>query len=107
MKTGSVEVSGADKDVEIQIFAVSAESFIAEGISIYPNPTSGEIIIDRTEHSGKMRLRLGTVTGAIVFDKEYGPSIQNSIVLDGLEPGVYFLELRIEEKLYNSKLIMK
>lgn len=106
-KTGDINISDANKDVEVQVFAVSVDALISDGISIYPNPSSGKIIINRPEHSGEMKVRLHDIAGSVVFVNEYPAGIQNSIKLDHLESGIYFLELKIDGKLHFSKLMIE
>lgn len=107
LQSGTVEVSAADKDVEIRLFEVSVNALITDGISIYPNPNNGELIIYRPEHSGLMNVRIIDVAGSVVFVNKYPPSIQNTIILDHLNSGMYFLELEIGDRLHYTKLFME
>jgi len=103
----SVSVSDANMNLNLVLSAVSAHSSEDMGISIYPNPSQGKLIIERQEISGIMNVRISNVTGKVIFENKYDPALHNTINLENLEQGMYFIQLRINDEPVSRKLIIK
>jgi hypothetical protein len=107
-KAGSVTVSDASKEIELSLdLEVSVASLEAAGIRVYPNPSSGEFVIERPEFAGEMMVRIHNITGKVIFHKFYEEALRNTIVLDNVDAGVYFLEIRFEDQSFNKRLVIK
>jgi hypothetical protein len=104
---GTVIISDADENIALKLITVSLPLLTKRGISIYPNPSTGIIVIDRPGSSGKMHVRLSSVDGKQVFYGEYPADRQNQIDLDQLSPGLYYIELRTADEQITSKLIIQ
>jgi len=103
---GSVSISDSDKELTVTMMTVSACFQENKGISIYPNPSSGIIIIDRTGKIGIMDVRITGISGKLIFTNHYGPSSQNTIDMGNADPGIYFIQVQIEKDVINNKLII-
>ncbi|MDD2965150.1 MAG: T9SS type A sorting domain-containing protein, partial [Bacteroidales bacterium] len=91
------------------IFKNTASSGIsdasANGISIYPNPTSGKLTIE----SGQWILRnieITDITGKIIIN--YPSSMKNSnleIDLSGFERGIYLVRISTDKEVFAAKIV--
>ena len=96
------------KIVEYSLLSpVSVKPLANTGINIYPNPSQGEIIIERQEWAGIMNLRIYNITGQVIFMNKYNPAPRNTINLENVKPGIYFLELQIDDQVINRKLLIQ
>jgi hypothetical protein len=78
-------------------------------ICIYPNPTSGEIIIQMNGMTGKISLRVLTLEGKIVYSEEFTNSIElinKKVDLSSLSKGVYMINIQNNENTITKKLIV-
>ena len=113
-KTGD----GFRSDVSIDDFSVTdssgigiAENQLFDRLSIFPNPTSGEVkvAIDNNQQ-GYFTFTLRSVTGSLVHQSEYlVRDGSNTIALDlsDVPAGVYLLEIKDENNASTTKRIMR
>lgn len=78
-------------------------------VIIYPNPASQQLTVDITEHGKEtrsgMELRITNTLGQIVLQQDLG-SEKNTIDVEGLENGIYFIELKENGHVfYNSRFV--
>lgn len=75
---------------------------------VYPNPIGNDGFSVQSMHSGKIQLRLINSSGQTV--KEYylshGSNSKSDISTGGLEPGMYFLQIRQNGVTENKKIII-
>jgi len=81
-----------------------------EVLTIYPNPNNGQFKIQfENKQEGIIELRLFNLIGAKVYEYDtFVPkgSYQKSIDLSNkLNKGIYYLELRIGDELFNKKIV--
>jgi subtilisin-like proprotein convertase family protein len=81
-----------------------------EGLSInvYPNPTSGDIILDITGESNGFVLNLMDVHGKVVYTETIGnisSAVRRSIDLSNVANGIYFLRMDDGKSATTRKLI--
>lgn len=89
-----------------QIMFFSIDEY-GKAISMYPNPTNGELTIDMTELSGQHQLSITDINGKLVLTQNIqGNSIQQ-LSLD-IESGVYIVSLLGEDGIISrSRLIVE
>ena len=90
-------------DLGMHTQTLSVTTFDSETFSVYPNPTSGDIVYINTKNNV-------TITSARVYDmtgkqvlQQANPS--NEINVQGLQKGIYILQLEIGNQTINKKLI--
>lgn len=72
---------------------------------IYPNPTSGKIIIETQEGERCTNVKIVNTTGQVVLDAYNQEEINQSVDLSHLPNGVYFLQMTINSKPYVQKIV--
>ena len=77
---------------------------LAEYINVYPNPSNGYVNISSPEQID--RLMLVNIVGQTVLDMKPGSS-NTKLNLDGLNPGVYFVNLIIDGQRVTKKLTIQ
>jgi len=70
-------------------------------ITVYPNPTGNELHINLKENMNPTALRMYTSTGELSLEKAFTSSLD----ISGLKPGVYFLEIQMENTSIRKKII--
>jgi len=72
---------------------------ITSGINIFPNPTRSDIVINFTDSYNYADIRIMNIYGAILNKKTIKTfQSSESITLQNLPQGTYFLELRLDFK---------
>ena len=78
------------------------------GISIFPNPVNDQLNFRLKEGVGRLELKIYDLGGRIVLRKEIDSELgEFSISTDGIQEGIYLLELRSENSFHRSKLIVQ
>ncbi|MDD4214358.1 MAG: T9SS type A sorting domain-containing protein, partial [Bacteroidales bacterium] len=81
-----------------------------QNISVTPNPATGNIFLNWSGKAEKnIKIEITDITGRQVFSKELLSAQGNNsckIDLQNLTGGIYFVNLKKEEKAYVSKLII-
>ena len=95
----------------LQVFVVqksqssSVNSFNVKGIRIWPNPVPESLLnIHIPDESGKCRIMVTDITGAIHYQKYIFPG-NNQFDIQ-LKQGIYFLRINISEAYYSTKIIV-
>lgn len=88
---------------------IDEETPISEKLwHVYPNPVENELNLVTTEDVDEVEYRLHTTSGILVMHNheafDYGKA---SIIMAGLVPGVYFLQIRVGEHWETHKLLKK
>ena len=77
------------------------------GISIYPNPSSGRFMIQGLV-SGIQNIEIYNVIGSKIYTMEnFGQYNSNEIDLSTSPKGIYFVRIKIGEKSYSYKILLK
>ena len=84
---------------------VSVEERSAEGFSIWPNPTDGEVMI-RQSATGAMRIRVLDATGRMVLDRR-GAGDLLRIDLQDAAPGAYTVEISSASERLFARLVKR
>ncbi len=82
---------------------LSIATFEADAFSIYPNPTNGDIVYINTKNNVEVTaVQVYDITGKQVLTQN-NPS--NEINVQGLQQGLYILQLQIDNQIITKKLI--
>jgi len=100
------------KTTQVLSNASSSDGFL-ESISVYPNPVVDILKVSfRSNKNGKVIISLFNNIGKQTFslDSEVEPGI-NIVSIDlrskGIEPGIYFVQIKIGKNVETRKLIVK
>jgi subtilisin-like proprotein convertase family protein len=75
-------------------------------LQVYPNPTSGMLIIDTPQDFGnKGTLQVSDILGKTLINKEWSKDM-NSLNIQSLENGMYHIVLRNGEKRYINRVLL-
>ncbi len=99
---GSVTVSGQDLDVDITLDEIGIYSTNNNLFHIYPNPTDGRFTI---KADGIYNAFVYNSTGKIVHTQKV--TGKSTINLKGHPKGLYFIHLRNEAQILNTKIIIE
>lgn len=96
-------------DLEVEVAsALDIEDSFLSSFHIYPNPTSGRLFIEPSFRiTSEVSIFIVNNLGQIIYRKNYN-SFQSSKIIqlpNGLRNGLYFLNIKIENKRYIHKLI--
>ena len=95
-------------DFILSVYDNSTQIQNIEGnISIYPNPTSGEVnIIINNELQQNTILEIKNATGKIILTKEL--TTKNSVIdMSKFSVGIYFIVIKNDSYIYREKIILK
>lgn len=87
--------------VENKTSALS-EEILAEQFTVYPNPTTGKLII-QSENFKDFDYTLFDLSGKILRKSGFG--VQNNLDLSNLKSGIYILKIQIENTIVTKKII--
>jgi hypothetical protein len=74
-------------------------------IYIFPNPMQEELMIDLFDYTGTTEIRIFNGRGQLVFQKQLFAESQITIY-PSLEPGLYYLELGMENHTFTEKVVV-
>ncbi|MGZ3885616.1 MAG: T9SS type A sorting domain-containing protein [Bacteroidia bacterium] len=85
------------------VTSISEQNAIMNAVTLYPNPSAGEVIIDHVP--SKTSYALYDVRGKLITDKIMCSGSAVKLDVSGLETGVYFIKLESESGVRNMKFI--
>ena len=75
------------------------------GLAVYPNPVSTELKVEATEPFSEISLY--DAAGKEVFQETFDPvEYYKAIVTDKFEPGIFFLQVRFQDRMQTKKIII-
>lgn len=85
----------------------SVSTYDAGKWNIYPNPTKGHVFIEAIEeNTAPFHLRIYTINGALLRAYSYPPHTSTiTISLQGLDAGIYLLEIETKNTVFRNKII--
>ncbi|WP_395077084.1 T9SS-dependent M36 family metallopeptidase [Flavobacterium sp.] len=76
-------------------------------VSVYPNPSNGEINIKINQYNGKVNLQVVDLNGRVVYSLNNTDfNVEKSINLKSLQSGMYIVKINGEELNYTKKIIL-
>ena len=88
-------------------FGATGIDHLFSGLKIYPNPFKDETTIDFGRVIGESSVRLVDVYGKLVEDHVVLDTDRYTISKGNKANGIYFLEIKLEDKIHNVKLIVE
>jgi len=76
-------------------------------ISLYPNPSNGEIWLDAKNAGRETIVKIYNTSGLLVYDQIYLNANQELINLNSMKAGVYFIRIVSGNENYSDKIIIK
>jgi hypothetical protein len=88
---------------------LSSNAFLANNFSINPNPNSGTFVIQLKEILNDYSVEVFDVSGRVVYEKNYSnnQSLEQNIVLNNTQSGVYFLSIKSGSSILTKKIIVQ
>lgn len=87
------------------IQALGIEDFTNEGILIYPNPVNHHLNIEFGKTYKKLNIKLISVEGKLQYQADLLNASNHQIEVSDLAKGIYFIQLNIEGKLLNARIL--
>ena len=79
--------------------------------NVFPNPSTGKIMIEVFDVSGRVEVRVFNVLGEVQYRNGYTPSADGRMLeqvdLSGLAKGVYFLQIHTNGALLTTELVIQ
>ena len=88
-------------------FGTTGLDNLVADLKVYPNPFRSEATIDFGRVIGESSIRLVDVYGKLIEEYRVADTDKYIISKGNKADGIYFLEIEIEDRLYNIKLIME
>ncbi|MBL4734241.1 MAG: T9SS type A sorting domain-containing protein, partial [Flavobacteriales bacterium] len=80
-------------------------------LTIYPNPSTGNLTIElETRERDQVIVEIFHFTGALVYARSYPPRagrVLQTLDLDDLSKGIYFIRVRSEEATWSRKIVLE
>jgi PKD repeat protein len=89
-----------------EIFGLSAESNIADGLKVYPNPTDGLVKIELPEIKSNIQVSVYDVTGRLILDL----SAQNTDYMEftiEAPKAVYLIKIFADDEMYSKAIVVE
>ncbi|MEM6719919.1 MAG: T9SS type A sorting domain-containing protein [Bacteroidota bacterium] len=86
--------------------SLSIDEYDSTSVALYPNPTSGEIIVKANQNFSSCQVKVHNLLGQIISDETHTYQNDISITIDG-DSGIYFVELIFDGKIKTTKKIIK
>ncbi|MGM0624683.1 MAG: T9SS type A sorting domain-containing protein [Bacteroidota bacterium] len=98
--TYSCLISGECGDV----YSNNAELFVNGGVSIYPNPTSGDLYIEISRIEESYQFKLIDATGRVILEDESTHNRQH-LDMNNFSAGMYILSIEFDNETINYKVV--
>ena len=113
--TGNITITSASaSEVDIVLSGNSVNTGIDEAniseemINVYPNPSSGMFNLDvNGQINSSISVIVKNITGKTILKKSFENSLANKIDLTGNSAGIYFLQIKINNKFINTQVVIK
>lgn len=84
-----------------------AEQYARKDFAIYPNPSNGTVFIKTNTASTIEQITVRNISGQQVMAHQPSNKMIYKLDLESLESGIYFLEIRSNQKIYLEKLVLR
>ena len=111
-RTATITVSGSGITRTINVTQAGAPTAIdeevAEGISVYPNPTSGMFTVGLGSIEGKVTCQIVNVRGAVIETKDVNASDNSEVIFDtNVAAGVYFVRIISGDSVWTERVVIE
>jgi hypothetical protein len=83
------------------------DNVLNKGIKVYPNPSSGIVNVSIDNYAGNITVEVFDMNGRKVFSNSGDYMKANTINLQGIQKGVYILNVKGDELSYSEKIILQ
>ena len=95
------------KDIYIGVTSNEITSKSNGSFKLYPNPASGDVVLDFGQIQNDCTLDIISVKGEIIKAIGIGDVLNYTLDVSSMTPGVYFLRLKSDEQTMIKKLLIK
>ena len=111
-RTATITVSGSGITRTVSVTQAGAPTAIdeevAEGISVYPNPTSGMFTVGLGAIEGKATCQIVNANGSIIETREINADSNSEIVFDcNVNSGVYFVRIISGNNVWTERVVIE
>ena len=111
-RTATITVSGSGITRTINVTQAGAPTAIdeevAEGISVYPNPTSGMFTVGLGSIEGKVTCQIVNVRGAVIETKDVNAADGSEVIFDtNVAAGVYFVRIISGDSVWTERVVIE
>ena len=111
-RTATITVSGSGITRTINVTQAGAPTAIdeevAEGISVYPNPTSGMFTVGLGSIEGKVTCQIVNVRGAVIETKDVNAADGSEVIFDtNVAAGVYFVRIIYGDSIWTERVVIE
>ncbi|MBR6067621.1 MAG: C10 family peptidase [Bacteroidales bacterium] len=111
-RTATITVSGSGITRTVSVTQAGAPTAIdeevAEGISVYPNPTSGMFTVGLGAIEGKATCQIVNANGSIIETREINADSNSEIVFDcNVNSGVYFVRIISGNNVWTKRVVIE
>lgn len=111
-RTATITVSGSGITRTVSVTQAGAPTAIdeevAEGISVYPNPTSGMFTVGLGAINGKATCQIVNANGSIIETREVNVDSNSEIVFDcNVSSGVYFVRIISGNNVWTKRVVIE
>ncbi len=101
-----VTVNGCTAITSINVTTIGINELQNAGISIYPNPVTSNLNINFNSLKSKVEIRLLQASGATVFENKQLNNVSRiEVDMMKYEPGLYLLEIKINDEVYRKTVV--
>lgn len=105
-ETGTVTVNCAPETIQVLLDAINDIS--SNSFNVYPNPSGGVFSITTSSiMSYKSDVSVYDLAGKMVYTGQLESKEVNVIDLSAQEPGMYIMQIIVEDKVYNKTVIIR
>jgi hypothetical protein len=102
---GELYITGGSSLFRITDTSLGSQTFAALGLSLAPNPSNGIVVLNNPKQYAIQALSLLDVSGKIIQTIQPEQSTLQTIDMNSLTPGLYFLQLEKDGLRYTEKII--
>ena len=94
--------------VTISTSGVADLTVLQGGLSVFPNPSDGQVQLEWEVTSGTARCEVIDAAGRVLFQKEAaGPSLLGTLDFSGLPKGVHILKLSQGSRIATARIVLR
>ncbi|MFP4447132.1 MAG: Ig-like domain-containing protein [Bacteroidales bacterium] len=104
---GTISVTdNITKDIILEPIASNVNQLEKLGIKVYPVPANEHLNIDNIKGTTTNKVEIIDVNGKMVLSQMLN-DVNNNIDISGLNEGIYFLRIHLEEEVVNTRIIIE
>lgn len=104
---GELYITGGSTIFRITDTSLTNAQFSSLGMTVAPNPTKGSLQLRNTQLKTIDRLQLVDITGKVIQIIQPETQAVLDLNLNGLAPGLYFLQLELEGTRLSEKIVLE